>query len=173
MRIGIGKPLAGDEVRGRVDLSGGEGVADSRVRLSLLGEPLVRALVEPGDKPGVALRELGTKQVGEELVVAVPAATVVERNQEEVRALELRQTRRGASAAGHGVAKGGRERVEDRRLEQEVPLTRVQRAENDLGQVVHDVAVRAVEGGDEPIWIGALAKGKRREVDAGGPALGA
>ena len=153
--------------------SGGEGVADGRVRLSLLGEPLVRALVELGDEPGLALRELGAEQVGEELVVAVPLAAVVERNQEEVRALELRQARRRAPPPGHRVAERSRERVEDRGLEQEVPLARVQRAENDLGQVVDDVAVRAVEGGYEPVRIGALTQGERREVDPGGPALGA
>ena len=173
MRVGIGKPLPGDEPDRCVDLAGGEGVADGRVRLSLLGEPLVRALVELGDEPGLALRELGAEQIGEELVVAVPLAAVVERNQEEVRALELRQARRRATPPGHRVAERSRERVEDRGLEQEVPLARVQRAENDLGQVVDDVAVRAVEGGYEPVRIGALTQGERREVDPGGPALGA
>ena len=173
MRVGIGKPLPGDEPDRCVDLAGGECVADGRVRLSLLGEPLVRALVELGDEPGLALRELGAEQIGEELVVAVPLAAVVERNEEEVRALELRQARRRATPPGHRVAERSRERVEDRGLEQEVPLARVQRAENDLGQVVDDVAVRAVEGGYEPVRIGALTQGERREVDPGGPALGA
>ena len=35
------------------------------------------------------------------------------------------------------------------------------------------MAVRAVEGGYEPVRIGALTQGERREVDPGGPALGA
>jgi hypothetical protein len=59
MRVGVGKPLPGDEPHRGVYLSGGESVADGRVRLSLLGEPLVRALVELGDEPGLALGELG------------------------------------------------------------------------------------------------------------------
>ena len=152
--MGIGKPLPGDEPDRCIDLAGGECVADGRVRLSLLGEPFVRALVELGDEPGLALRELGAEQVGEELVIAVPLAAIVERNQEEVRALEFRQARSPSPAARLPRRRGSRERVEDRGLEEEVPLARVQRAENDLGQVVDDVAVRAVEGGYEPVRIG-------------------
>src|SRR6185503_8073929 len=71
------------------------------------------------------------------------------------------------------IAERSGERVENRGLEKEVAPPCVERAEDDLREVVDDVAVRAVESRHEPVGIGRVTQRERGQVDAGRPALGA
>src|SRR3954451_15921326 len=117
------------------------------------------------------MRELALQDSGEELVVPVALPPVVERDQEDVSTLELGQAVTGIRALGDRVANGRREELQDRRLKEETPLVFVEKAEDDLGQVVDDMAVRTVETGDELDRVRRVSERKRREVDTCGPAL--
>src|SRR5256885_1231210 len=68
-----------------------------------------------------AERKLVAQQLTEEMVVAVPLALRVERDQEEVRTFQLVEDRHRARPVGDCVAERRAEASEDRRLEQEAP----------------------------------------------------
>ena len=69
--------------------------------------------MELAEVVGVPLLELIAEETGEELVVAVALAAVVERDEEEILALQLGKALGGVDPSGQGVAQGCRERVED------------------------------------------------------------
>ena len=169
----IGEPLRRDERSCPIDLAGGERVTHGSVRVSLLREPFVGTPVELRHERGLALGELGAQEVGEELVVPVPLAPVVEGDQEEIGALELGEPLGRPALAGDRIAERSGERVENRGLQKEVAPACVERAEDDLREVVDDVAVRAVESRHEPVGIGRVTQRERRQVDPGRPTLGA
>ena len=83
------------------------------------------------------------------MVVAVPAPLVVERDQEQVRPVQLLEHRLAAGLAGHGVAQRAGEPVEDGGLEQEPAHRLGLPVEDLLDEVVHDEPVVAGEPGDE------------------------
>jgi len=62
----------------------------------------------------------GPQHIGEEVVVAEPSASIIERNQEEVRPIEAFDHRRAVGAARERVARGRGEPLEHRRVEQEL-----------------------------------------------------
>ena len=68
------------------------------------GEPGAGALVQIRHLFGVLGEQTRAEHVGEQVVVAVPGALGVERDDEEVAALEVRQHPRAVGAAGDGVA---------------------------------------------------------------------
>ncbi len=86
--------------------------------------------------------ETGAQQIGEQPVVAVPAALVVERHEEEVRPLDLLEH---GLAIGAGpvsrVAQRSRQPVQHRRPQQEVANFRIEAREDLLGDEVQDEAV--------------------------------
>ena len=67
----------------------GLGVFDGRLRHGVRLVPLRRPGVQPGNDVRLASAELGVQQLSEQLVVAVPLAAAVERDHQEVAALQL------------------------------------------------------------------------------------
>jgi hypothetical protein len=63
--------------------------------------------------------QAGAQQVGEQPVVAPPAAFLVQRDQEQVGPLDLLQPLLAVGLGGDGIAQRSRELVKDRRLQQE------------------------------------------------------
>jgi hypothetical protein len=120
---------------------------------------------------GVGAAKLHAQQLAEEVVVAVPRATGVEGDEEEVRVLDVGQDARGVIGAEHCVAEGRGEAVEDRRPEQE-PARLLVEAVEDLGrEVVGDVTVVGGEVPDDVAWGVGAGEPERGEADAGGPSL--
>ena len=58
-------------------------------RLAVVGVPVARPAVQLGDPVGLLVEQPGPEDVAEEVVVAVPGAAVVERDEEQVRPVEL------------------------------------------------------------------------------------
>jgi hypothetical protein len=73
---------------GTVDVAGGHGVVHRRRRLPLFLVPPARAQVQVGDLVATLVVQMGAQHVGEEVVVPVPPAVVVERHHEQVGALQ-------------------------------------------------------------------------------------
>ena len=110
-----------DELCGPLDVVAGHRVGD---RLGLIARRLVpgaRSPMQLVDPLGLLVQHPRPQHVGEEVVVAVPEAAIVERDEEEVRPIELLEHRLPAAATGHGIAQRPGEPVEDRGLEQEAP----------------------------------------------------
>ena len=126
-----------------------------------------------GHELRLAPLQLGPEELREQVVEAVPAAVVVEREQEEVRARERVQRRRGALGVQDGVAERRAEPLEHRGAQHErLQLRRV--GGQDLGgEEVDDVGARAVERGHQRVPVPGRRQRERGEVDARRPALGA
>ena len=67
----------------------------------------------------MATVELRSEELAEQVVVAVPPAVIVERDDERIRAREGLERIGRVVLAEHRIAQGGRHPVEDRRAEQE------------------------------------------------------
>ena len=90
---------------------------------------------------GLLAAQVRLQDVGEQVVVPVPVALVVQRHQEEVRALQPLEHRPAAAPLEDGVAQVAAEHVEDRCPFQEVADLVGLAGEHLVGEVVHDVAI--------------------------------
>ena len=148
-----------------------------RVVERLLDQPVLvaprgRPLADPAGGGRVDRGELQLEQLAEEMVVAVPLAVRVERDEEAVAALQLPQPLGGVGAAEHRVAERCAEASEHRGLEQEAAGVPVERVEHLAGEVVGDVPVVAVERAHAGLRLGQPAQPQRGEVEPRRPALG-
>ncbi len=160
-----------DQVRGALHVPRGERVPDRLRRLAVCLPPGAGAAVQLGHVVGMLVEQAGPEQVGEQVVVAVPAPPVVERDEEQVGALERLEHRRPARAAGDRVAQRAGEPVEDGGPEEEVPDGVGLALEDLVGEVVDDVAVVARERRDERGDILASPHRDRGELESRDPAL--
>jgi hypothetical protein len=108
-----------DQPGGPVDLPGGQSVAHGLIDQPVGLQPGGRIAVERWQPVGMCLMQAGAQQVGEQPVVAPPAAFLVQRDQEQVGPLDLLQPLLAVGLGGDGVAQRSRELVKDRRLQQE------------------------------------------------------
>ena len=100
-----GLHLREDESGDPVRVVRGHGVVDGGLRHPVRLEPPCRPSVQPRDEVRFAPPELGAEQLPEEAVVAVPLAAAVERDGQEVAALQLfedlAESRSGRATASH------------------------------------------------------------------------
>jgi len=116
----------------------------------VLGEPSAGRGVQLADPVGMPGRQTGTQSVGEEVVVAVPATLVVERDDEQILTLKDLQHRLTVAATGQGVAQAAGQLVEHGRVEQEpAHLVRLP-VQNFLYEVVENEPVAPGERLDKP-----------------------
>jgi hypothetical protein len=165
--------VATDQLAGLRDVAGEYGMVNG-----LLGKP---CLAVPGARPPVQDRrqrrlghpQLVLEQLAEQVVVAVPGTLIVQRDQEEVGALQPVEDPGRVPALGDGVAQWRRQSLQDRRAPQErLDLGRL--GMQQLGpQIVDDVPARAGEGRHAGARIRVVLEGERRQLQPGGPALGA
>ena len=128
------------------------------------GRRLVRVLGE----------QAGVQDVTEKVVIAVPGTLSVERDHEQVAALEVLEHPGAVGVAGDGVTQWSGESLEHGCAEQEVADLRWLPGEDLVGQVVDDEPVAPRERLDERGGFALLrhaAQGERGELEAGDPAL--
>ena len=82
-----------DPVGGQVDVAGGQCVPHGRLGIPGPVVPLAGATMQPGHVAGPFVEQAGVEHVGEQVVVPVPAAVVVERDDEQVLPLQGLQHR--------------------------------------------------------------------------------
>ena len=130
-------------------LAGGDRVADGVVGQVVPGVPGRRVAVQLRQAAGLLLLQAGAEQVGEQVVIAPPAAHLIQRDQEQSRPLGLLEQRLAALAPGDGVAQRAAEPFQHRGLQQERAQLLVLPLEHLFGQVVQNVPVAAGERGHE------------------------
>jgi hypothetical protein len=150
-----------DQYRRSLDVATGERVADRLSALLVLPVPLARPVVQIWDLVAGLLFEVGAQDIGEEAVVAVPLASVVERDYEEVGSIEPLQDGLAGTVSGDGVAERPAELVEDARAQEEASDRLGLAGEYLLHEVIDDIAVVAGEPGDEAGDIVASLHRKR------------
>ena len=126
-----------------------------------------------GDLVGELRAQLGAQQLGEQRVVAMPGAALVERRREHAAVLQSRQHRVAVRRPGERVGELGAQRVDDRRAQQEVAQLRWLAREHLADEVVADRGVGAGEVLDEVARLGMLLQRHGREAQRRRPALGA
>ena len=115
----------------------------------MVGEPGARTAVQVGDALGRVALELADEHGAEQRVVAEPAPLGVERDDEQVAALERAQHVGAVAALDDGVAERARQALEHRGAHQE--LARLGRLLGDdlVPQVVDEEAVVDRQAGQE------------------------
>src|SRR6478752_3004450 len=106
------------------------------------------------------------------MVVSIPVAPRVERDEEEIRALEFGEQPMRIVCAEYRVARLGGEPVEYRCLQEKVSRLVVDRLEHLGCQIVGDVAVRGGELSDAVARLVDACEPERGETDACRPAFG-
>ncbi len=107
------------------------------------------------------------------MVVAIPLAPWVERDQEVIGALELVEHRPRVVRSGDRVTQPGAEPLEHAGAQKEPQYDIRLLVEHLARQVVGDSAIVSRESGYQLIRIRAVAQRQRRQVQPRGPALGA
>ena len=170
--FGVG-PLrqTGDEPGDPIGIVCGLGMIDRRLRHAMTLEPVRRPNVQLGNQRRLRSPELGGEQLAEEVVVAIPLPTRVERDEQEVRRLQRLEDLGRSRGTEHRVAHRRGKAIEERGSSEERHHGRRKSREELRLQIVrHESVVTRERHG-----FGALASGADREhgeVQAHRPALG-
>src|SRR6185369_10033304 len=127
--------------------------------------------VQDWNELGLVLGELALEQLPEEVVVAVRLATAVERNEEEVGALDLGELRARPLVVEHCVADRAGHPIEDRRAAEEAQRPRPEAIQVFSVEVVREVTVVSVQRRGPVAQLLAVSDRERREVERRRPAL--
>ena len=147
-----------DQPRRPDGLPGRQRVPHRVIGQTMLLAPGRRVAVQRRDPAGLFLLQPGAEQVGEQVVVAPPAAHLIQRHQEQAGPLDLLQHRLAVGPAGDRIAQRPGQPVQHRGLQQERAQLLALALEHLLGQVVQHVTVAAAEGRHEPGGIGLPAQ---------------
>ena len=156
-----------------VDIAGDDRMPYGQVGFAGLVIPAAGAGVEVGDLCAPLVEEMGAQHLSEQVVVAVPAADAVQRDEEQVGPVQMLEHVLTVGVAGDDFAQRSAQPVQDGGLQQEVAHRRRLSAEHLLDQVVHDVAVVAGESIDECCGVGTSAQGECRQLQGRDPPFGA
>jgi hypothetical protein len=95
------------------------------------------------------------QKVGKEVVVPIPAMLVVQRNDEQVAALQVSQRGHPVALTGEGIAQRATQAIQDGSSHQEAPHRLGLASHHLFGQILRHIMVAAVKGGDELAGVGA------------------
>ena len=167
------RPAAFDQPRGPVRVAPRQRMADRLVHLALPLVPVRRPQMQGGNEIRLPPVQVTAEHLGEEMVVAIPAALFVERDEEQVGLLGVLQQGLSVVLTRHGVAQLRAQVIQQAGVQQEALHSLRLGRQDLLGQVVQHEAVAPGEGGDEGGGVGMPAHGQGGELQPGGPALGA
>ena len=146
-------------------------VPDGLDHLALQGEPSGSLPVQPRHVPGQRPAQLQPEQIPEQVVEAEPRALRVQRDDERVGVLQVQQDPFRARAAGQQIGQLAVDPIEQGGPQEQI-LDVGWLAVQHLGdQVLRDRAVAAGELRDEPLRVGVISQGERREPQARRPSF--
>ena len=129
---------------------GGQGVAHRVVGEAMILTPGGRGPVQARPPAGPLLLQPGAEQIGEQMMVAPPAAHLIQRHQEQAGLFHPLQHRLAIGAAGDRITQPAGQAFQQRGFQQEGAQLLLLAVQHLLGQVVQDVAVAAAERRHEP-----------------------
>ena len=147
----VGVPL--DQPHGPGGVPRGQGVPHRVVGQATILTPGGRGPVQRQNPAGPLLLQAGAEQVGEQVVVAPPAAHLIQRHQEQAGLFHPLQHHLAISAAGNRVTQPAGQALQHRGLQQEGAQLLRLAVQDLLSQVVQDIAVAAAERRREPSGI--------------------
>src|SRR5262245_31927537 len=165
----------GEDACHPVEVAGGASVLDRGLEISVGLVPSRRAPVEEGDELRLALGELTPEDVAEEPVVAIPDTLAVERDEEEIRALDLLELAARAAVVEHGVAEPAAHLLEDGGPAEEPQRARTEPRQVfgvDVGGQIRVAAVQPERLAVATRSPAAVAERQGGEVHGGRPAFG-
>ena len=154
-----------------VAVPGGQGVPDRIVDQPVALTPGGRGAVQLRQPFRLLLGKAHPQQVGEQLVVAVPAAHLVQRGQEQIGPLDGLKQPLPAGAAGDRIAQRAAQTVQHRRLQQEGPHLLGLAVQHLLGQVIQHIAVAARKRLHKASDIRPPAQRQHRQLQPSHPPL--
>src|SRR5438034_6206534 len=160
-----------DECRSPLEIMCCQSMIDSFGNEAMVFEPGACPLMENGEQVRMCLGEAKAQRLCKEMVVAVPGALIVQRQQEEVGLLEPFQCGLPVALPGHGITEGPVQTVAQGSLQQERADMLSLLAEHFFRQVIHDVAMTASKGGDKPGDILSPLHREGRQLQSSNPAL--
>ena len=101
-----------DQLRSSLNVVARERVSDRFVRVTVAGVPVARPAVQFCHPVGLLVEKSRPDDIAEEMVVPIPGAAVVERNEEQVRSIQLVEDGLGVVLAGHRRAERAGEPAE-------------------------------------------------------------
>ena len=107
------------QVRRPVEIAGGERMTDRFSRFPAPLEPATCPAVQRRDLAGLFIEQVRPQHIGEEMVVAIPATAVIQRDQEQVRPLQHHERRSAVRLTGDRIAQRPAQAVENRGLQEE------------------------------------------------------
>ena len=149
----------------------GDRMVDRLGHLTGRQEPARGAAMELRDQRARLEPKLRVQTRAEQVVVAVPVASVIERDHEQIRAREHLELSRRTRRLRDRVTQRTAHPLKDRRAQQQPARIRVEVGQDLLAEVVDDVPVIAGEPHDELVPVGAVAKRQPREIHGCRPAL--
>ncbi len=139
--------------------------------VAVRGEPCRGPPLQLRDLVGELRAQLGAQELGEQRVVAMPGAALVERRREHPAVRQPRQHRVAVRRAGERVGELGAQRLDGRGAQQEVAQLRRLAGQHLADQVVADRRVGAGEVLDEGARVGMLRQRHGSEAQRCRPAL--
>jgi len=170
-------PVGGDPEDSRqascgINIPGRRGVLQRLLGQAVLQAPAGGAALQDGHQAGVQAGQLGQQHVAEQVVVAVPLLSPVQRYQQQVRPPQVRQHRRGPALPEHRIAQRPAHALQHRGPGQERPLPPGDPRQELRLYVVTDEPVIAAERDRRPPGRAAFLDVQRRQIQAGRPPLG-
>ena len=149
-RLGHRRRLELHELGRALEVAARQGVTDRLRPIAVALVPPARSSVEFAKQARLLVEQASSQDIREEVVVAIPMAAVIERNDEQVLSIECLQRVLATVVTRYGVADGPVESAQDRSLEQK-PSDLVGLALEHLAdEIVDDETVITREGSNEP-----------------------
>src|SRR6266508_823549 len=124
--------------------------------------PRARAPMQRSELIGLLCYQMSRENLGKQVVIAIPLAPVIQRNDKEVAAMERLQPRTAVVLAGDGIAQRATQPFENGGLEQEAANQFGLTLQHLFDQIVHNVAVVAGKRPDELGTVIATPHGEGR-----------
>ena len=164
--------LGCDHPVGLVTVARGQEVVHGLVQMAVGEQPTRRAGMETAHPIRDVAADAVAQQFREEVVVPVPLAGAIERDEEQRSTLDLVEAVAGGTLAGHGIAQLRGEPLEDRCLEEEPGDLGVLLVDDLLDEVLRDHPVAAGQRRDGAIDVVGVLQRDARQLQPGGPAVG-
>ena len=165
----LGKVL--HQFGGDVAAPGAQRLLHGLDRIVLLAVPAAGTQMQAGPGHLAGGRRLAAQQVAEQVVVAEPAALVVQRHQEDLVRLEVFENRGAVRLFAQRIAQLGAEALETGSLVEEGLYRRRLAVDHFLEQVIVDQSVGARRGQWIGIRPGRVLAGQQPQAQAGDPAF--